>query len=559
MTAAADPEFESLLEQVRATRGSDFTSYKRSTLARRFRKRMDEVGVEGYPEYAAYLDAHPDEFTALFNTILINVTSFFRDPEAWEALTREVLEPLAVRRPEGPIRVWSAGCASGEEVYSVVMALAEVLGADAFRERVKVYATDVDEEALAAARQAVYPEKALEAVPEALRERYFEPLRGRFAFRADLRRLVIFGRNDLVRDAPISHLDLLISRNTLMYFNADVQARILSRFHFALGEHGVLFLGKAEMLRTHGALFTPLNLRARLFSRVRRPPPLRERMLGAAGGAAAGGGAREQQLRLREAVLEAEPWAQVVVSPEGTLVVANARAKELFALSPVDVGRPLRDLTLSYRPVDLRTPIEQVLTDGAPLRLERVEHRPAEGEPRTFEVHLTPLHQGHTLLGVAVAYLDMTAAVRLQAQLEEAGQELETAFEELQSTNEELETTNEELQSTNEELETMNEELQSTNEELQTVNTELRDRTEESNHLNGFLESVLSSLRSGAIVVNQNFDVLMWNPRSEDLWGLRRDEVRGRSLFSLDIGLPLGELRTPMRSIATGETETQEV
>ncbi|MFL5386921.1 MAG: CheR family methyltransferase, partial [Longimicrobiaceae bacterium] len=346
MTAAADPEFESLLEQVRATRGSDFTSYKRSTLARRFRKRMDEVGVEGYAEYAAYLDAHPDEFTALFNTILINVTSFFRDPEAWEALTREVLEPLAVRRPEGPIRVWSAGCASGEEVYSVVMALAEVLGADAFRERVKVYATDVDEEALAAARQAVYPEKALEAVPEALRERYFEPLRGRFAFRADLRRLVIFGRNDLVRDAPISRIDLIISRNTLMYFTPETQGHILRHFNFSLNDSGYLFLGKSEMLLTHGELFKPHDLKWRVFKRV-ATAGIRDRIGFVAPALQTGNGeiaARYSQLR--DGAADVAPVPQVVLDATGYLAFANEAARALFGLGPADLGRPIQDLEL---------------------------------------------------------------------------------------------------------------------------------------------------------------------------------------------------------------------
>jgi two-component system, chemotaxis family, CheB/CheR fusion protein len=564
MNTIAEPEFETLLQHVKRSRGSDFSGYKRSTLVRRFRKRMGDVGVESYADYAAYLDGHPDEFTALFNTILINVTGFFRDPEAWEVLSREVLAPLAARKSAGqPIRVWTAGCASGEETYTVVIALAEALGIDAFRERVKVYATDMDDEALAQARAAVYPEAAVEAVPEPLRAKYFEASGGQCTFRPELRRLVIFGRHDLVKDAPISHLDLLVSRNTLMYFNADVQDRILSRFHFALDDEGVLFLGKAEMMRTRGALFAPLDLKARLFTRVHRTP-LRERLFTAHAPAgereerAAQAQAREE-LRLRQAALDAEPSAQVVVSPAGTVLLANAPARALFGLAPGDIGRPLQDLTLSYRPVELRAKVEQAMHERRPLRIEHAEHAPPGGELRSYEVHLAPLLEGKALLGVSIAFVDVTAANRLRADVQEARQEMETAYEELQSTNEELETTNEELQSTNEELETMNEELQSTNEELETINDELARRSAELDVLNAYLGSVLASVRVGVVVVDAQSDIRVWSRRAEDLWGVREEEAVGQALQNLEIGLPVERLKTAVRACIEGRSEAEEV
>jgi two-component system CheB/CheR fusion protein len=170
--------------------------------------------------------------------------------------------------------VWCAGCASGEEAYTIAMVLAEALGLDAYRDRVKIYATDVDEDALNLARLASYSAKDLDPLDASLRKKYFEPQSSRWVFRADLRRSVIFGRHDLVQDAPISRLDLLVCRNTIMYFNAETQARILARFHFALNgeggeEHGgCLFLGRAEMLLTHGDLFAPLDLRCRIFSKI---------------------------------------------------------------------------------------------------------------------------------------------------------------------------------------------------------------------------------------------------------------------------------------------------
>src|SRR3954468_6289035 len=262
---------DSLLEHLKRSRGFDFSGYKKASLERRIRKRLAEVGVEDYASYEDYLEVNPDEFKSLFDTILINVTSFFRDPAAWDYLREEVVPPLIEAIPEGaPIRVWSAACASGEEAYTAAMVLAEAIGEEAFRKRVKIYATDVDEGALATARHAVYPRDDLKAVPAPLLERYWEPNTDGLGFRADLRRSVIFGRNDLVQDAPISRIDLLISRNTLMYFTPETQARILGHFNFSLNRGGFLFLGKSEMLLTHGELFTPHNLKARVFTKVNR-------------------------------------------------------------------------------------------------------------------------------------------------------------------------------------------------------------------------------------------------------------------------------------------------
>ncbi|HEX2081441.1 MAG TPA: CheR family methyltransferase [Longimicrobium sp.] len=572
--AQPDPAFESLLEFLKRSRGFDFTGYKRSTLMRRVEKRMQTVGLDQWDAYHDYLEVHPEEFGELFNTILINVTSFFRDRDAWDTLARvHVPRLMEGRGPERPLRVWTAGCASGAETYTLVMVLAEALGVDGFRDRVKVYATDVDEEALAQARYATYAEKELEEVPRELRDRYFERNGHGWVFRNDLRRHVIFGRHDLVQDAPISHLDLLVCRNTLMYFNAEVQARIMARFHFALNPEGLLFLGKAEMMRSHAALFTPVDLKARIYGKVARPG-LRERLMMLAPPRGDGAAPRAGlQVRLRDAALNAGHAAQVVVDLQGALVLANEPARHLFALGSADVGRPVQDLKLSYRPVELRSRIEQVTAERRPLVLPNVEFSTPEGEQRTFDVHVAPLlEDGQALLGVSVAFVDVTRSQRLQSELEQANQDLETAYEELQSTNEELETTNEELQSTveelettneelqstNEELETMNEELQSTNEELESINDELRRRTDELNDVNAYMSSILTSLRLGVVVLDHDVRIRVWNRKAEDLWGLRENEVHGQGLLNLDIGLPVERLKGPIRACLEGRSEQEE-
>jgi two-component system CheB/CheR fusion protein len=558
-------EFEALLAHVKEARGFDFTGYKRSSVMRRVDRRMIQVGLRDYGEYLDYLQVHPDEFTTLFNTILINVTAFFRDADAWAALIDSVLPDLLAKH-DGVFRVWSAGCASGEETYTLAIALAEVLGVEAFRERVKIYATDVDEESLAHARQATYTERDLQAVPPEYVERYFEPSAGRFTFRKDLRRSVIFGRNDLVQDAPISRIDLLVCRNALMYFNAETQTRILTRFHFALAPEGVLFLGKAEMLLSHGGLFTPIDLKRRMFRKVARmvaigglsfaespQPPARTELYGLD--------------RLRSEAFVASPVAQVVVTADGLVALTNRHAEMLFGISPRDVGRPFRDLDLSYRPVELRAYIEQAQIERKVVKVDNVELATPMADRIHLNIQINPLADADArLLGVVIIFQDVTASRRLQDELELANRQLETAYEELQSTNEELETTNEELQSTveelettneelqstNEELETMNEELQSTNDELQSINDELRDRTNELNDTNAFMDAVLTSLRAGVVVLNREMHILVWNRRAEDLWGLRSDEAVGQHFLNIDIGLVTAELRPLIRDALNG-------
>jgi two-component system CheB/CheR fusion protein len=556
-----DPHFETLLIHLKEARGFDFTGYKRSSLMRRVNRRMAQISVGDYLDYVDYLQVHPDEFTTLFNTILINVTAFFRDPEAWDYLSTDVLTPLVATRPaDAPIRIWSAGCASGEEAYTLAMVLAEIIGIDAFRDRVKIYATDVDEEQLAEARLAAYTDRDLEAVPADMVARYFEAAGGRYTFRKDLRRSVIFGRNDLVQDAPISRIDLLTCRNTLMYLNAETQSRILSRFHFALSEGGVLFLGKAEMLLSHGSLFSPIDLKRRIFRRV----PRAAHTLGAAipeappvANAVALG-----LDELRNEAFSASPVAQLVLTSDGFVALTNRQLEKLFGVSSRDIGRPFRDLDLSYRPVELRKYIEQAQLERRTLRVTDVEFQRAAGELTHLEIQVSPLTgNDSSLLGVNLVFQDVTAARRLQDELEHANQQLEAAYEELQSTNEELETTNEELQSTveelettneelqstNEELETMNEELQSTNDELQNINDQLRVSTAQLDGANAFLETVLTSLRAGVAVVDPDLRIQVWNRRAEDLWGLRSEEVVGQHFLNLDIGLPFEQVRPLLR------------
>ena len=569
------PQFERLLEYLKQTRGFDFTAYKRTTLARRIDKRMGAVDVDAYEAYLDYLEVHPEEFNQLFNSILINVTAFFRDAETFDYLREQVIPAILEAKGNGhKIRVWSAGCASGEECYSIAMLFAEALGDDAFRQRVKIYATDIDEEALAQARQAGYTERQIEAVAPALREKYFDQHGGRWTFKKEYRRSVIFGRHDLLDDAPISRVDLLVCRNTLMYFNHEAQTKIVSRFHFALRERGFLVLGRAEMLVNFSGVFAPVDLKQRVFVKIASDNGTDRLLLGypAAGDTRAFGAPPAH--RLRDIAFEQDPFAQFVLDAKGHLIAANLRARDLFGLTGNDTGRPLQDLEVSYRPVELRSCIEAAGQRRQVVHLRDVLWPLGSGEARYFNVQVTPIFDiTDAALGTKIVFIDVTRQRELQEELQRSRQELETAYEELQSTNEELETTNEELQSTveelettneelqstNEELETMNEELQATNEELETANRELRQRGADLSRSNIFLSGILRNVPLGVVVLNADLQVELWNDGAADLWGLRNDEVRGTHFFALDIGLPVEQLRDSVRTAQAGDGEPAQV
>jgi two-component system CheB/CheR fusion protein len=340
-----------------------------------------------------------------------------------------------------------------------------------------------------------------------------------------------------------------------------------------LQARGILFLGKAEMLLSHGRLFDPVDLKHRIFGKVPAVnpqvgsffshQPQSDRRVDA--------GSMDE---LRERAFSASPVAQVVISGDDHVALINEQANTLFGLSSRDIGRPLRDLELSYRPVELRAQVERAKVERRALRLKDIEWQRGVNETIWLEVHLNPLlNSDRDLLGISVVFHDVSAAKRLLAELEHANRQLESAYEELQSTNEELETTNEELQSTVEELETTNEELQSTNEELETINEELhstndelqtmnetlRERSLELDEVNNFLESILTSLRSGVIVVDNEMRITVWNQGAEELWGVRREEADGQHLLNLDIGLPLPEVRPIVRAALADPDYSEEL
>src|SRR5688572_6013030 len=554
-----DAGFRPLLEKLSTTYSFDFREYKEPSLARRIRARMAQVHVDTFEGYARYLDQRPDEHVALFNTILINVTGFLRDPEAWRVLATDVIPRVVQASGDSrSIRVWSAGCSSGEEPYSVAMLLAEHLGPRADEYLIKIYGTDVDEEALAAARQAVYRLEQLKDVPSELVDRYFVRDGQLFRLRRDLRRWCIFGSHNLTQAPPLSHIDLLVCRNVLIYFTSELQERILARFHYAIREDGILFLGRSESLLARSRMFRPIQLKWRIFERtpalarqVAAVLPDREESARPSRGG-------EQPVRPEIAVpaqmqraLDALPAAVMVIDTTDTMLVWNPAAEAMFDIPVASaIARKFRDLDVSYRVEGLRARIEDVKARHIPGTIEDATFSRRNGETVHADISILPLFEAYRLIGILVFAVEASEHARLKEQMGRIAEQHATAIEELQSTNEELETTNEELQSTNEELETTNEELQSTNEELETtveelqaantelaaLNSELEGRTAALNRLDAFHRSLLNSLEQGIVVLDRDGVVTAWNHVAERMWGLRADQAVNRPFFTLPIG-----------------------
>jgi two-component system, chemotaxis family, CheB/CheR fusion protein len=563
-------ELEPLLEFLQSSRGFDFSGYKRTSLTRRIEKRTRAVGVALYSDYIAYLEVHPEEFPRLFDTLLIKVTGFFRDAAAWDRVAGLVVPRLLSDRPDGgPIRVWSAGCAWGGEPYTLAMIFAEALGREKYLERVKIYGTDIDEEALKQARRASYEAEQVAGVPPDLLAKYFRAEGGRYHFDAELRRATIFGRHDLIRDVPISRVDFLSCRNTLMYFNAETQTRVLLRLHSALAAGGVLFLGRAEMLLKHAHLFEPIDLKRRLFRTNAKSRSRSQPSRAVATPAARAIRPFVSNAAVRESAFDAAPIALIVISTSGVLTLANERARVMFGIGQNDIGRRIEHLELSFRPLRLAPLIEQVYAARRWITVKDVP-RATESGDAFLDVQVLPLYdRSGAAVGVEVSFFDVTSQregtraepKRARGQLAEEvdGQAFSLMDEDIESGDRKLASTIEDLETTSRDLQSSNEELQSTNEELKTLNDELRQRADDLGRESAFSSSIVGSLHEAVIVIDSEFVVEVWNPRAGRLFGVESAEAVGRNLLKLDIGLPIEFLKGTIRSCLVGESDYVEV
>lgn len=519
-----------LLDFMRTERGFDFTDYKLSTIRRRVDRRMSALGIESIEAYREHLERDPSEFPLLLDLLLINVTDFFRDQEAWETLS-VLLKPRVQDAIEEDrhVRVWCPGCASGEEPYTIAMVLAEIMGENEFRQRVRIFATDIDENALVRARSGNYNARAMESLEPALRESYFTPQGGSYVFRADLRQSMTFGFHDITADPPISRLDLLSFRNTLIYFNPALQRRILGRFRAAINPGGLLFLGRSESLVLQQDYFKPVDSRHRIFEPVPRraviesvPSPINALLAEADGPIGS----------FMEGVNQVGPNALFVLDLEGHLVGANASACVQYSITEDDLGRQIDDKLAAYFPFSFASIIEAAHATRTPQMYARVERSLAGDQVQYLDVVVSPINDdSRAPVGTSVVAIDTSETVRLEMERDLAIENAQALSEELRGSLQDLQTTNEELQTSNEELQSMNEELATTNDELTTellgqkrIDSRLSDTSAEQHD---GVDGLLDRMTTGVILTDGAEVVQFANGTARRLFGVSDVELIG--------------------------------
>jgi len=546
--------------------GHDFSGYKAKTFLRRVQRRMQIRQLTDVARYVEQLRQDAQEVVALFRDLLINVTSFFRDPAAFEKLTEVVVPRLFEGRgAEDTVRVWVPGCATGEEAYSLGMLLREHIDRQAAAPRIQIFATDIDEQALTIARAGRYPEALLEGVSPERRQRFFLADGGSQIVAREVRDLCIFSQHSVIRDPPFSRIDLISCRNLLIYFGLDAQNRVIPIFHYALAPDGYLFLGSSENISQFGELFAPMDKSFRIFHRradvmpkVRLPMAIDGLRLGNAlprlGGRAVPGGAglrHAVETQLREQFTP----PHVVLNREGEVLYYSARTGKYLEAA---AGTPSRQILAMARKglrLDLRRTFHEALETGRAASSGGIAIEMEDGRVQRINLTVVPLeaHGAAEPLFLVLFADDGPMLTREQAlarrdpaeerdalhlerelrdtreRLQSLIEEYETALEELKASNEELVSVNEEMQSTNEELEASKEELQSLNEELHTVNAELNAKIEALDHANSDLNNLFESTDVATIFLDRNMVIRSFTPAVTKVFAILPGD-RGRPI-----------------------------
>ena len=582
-TAARDREafIEAVMEAVRVQTGHDFSYYKVNTVLRRIQRRMQVLELSRPADYVAALESDPSEAEALFQDLLINVTSFFRDPEVFDLMRREVIPPIvAAAGPDRPIRIWVPGCSSGEEAYSIAILVAEAISRVKSKPEVQIFATDIDDEMLERARAATYMQSVVADLPPEILSRYFTASEEGYTVIPAIRDMVRVSAHSVIKDPPFSRLDLVSCRNLLIYFDGRLQGRVLPLFHYALRPDGWLVLGSAENLAGRDDLFDTVAREARIYRKIARvhsnfvlpldsgrgyPPTARP---GRRGGPSREGESGRME-RLTERVLKRYVLPHVVVDRAGGVIHASARTAPFLHLS---VGAPSTRL-LDLAPSPLRPALRSVLSAMGERR-RRVIRRGIEmtsddgGERVTIDVVADPLDSQETLIvfretsrEAAGDDDDLDADIgefRTEERIAELEDELSETRARLRTTVEELETSNEELKSSNEEMMSMNEELQSANEELSTVNEELKSKLDELARLAADQQNFLEATRIATVFVDTGMRVRSFTPPARRLFRLSERD-RGRVLTDVRTDLDMAMLREAIDTALSGEVAERQV
>jgi PAS domain S-box-containing protein len=575
---------------LRTRTGHDFTNYKRATVARRIERRVAVREMKRLADYAEYLRERPEENEALLRELLISVTNFFRDPAVWQRV-EETVVPRLLERKRGTdehLRVWVPGCATGEEAYTVAMILADAVAGRPGAPNIQIFATDLDEDAIAKARNGYYNAAEIADVPPDRLRRHFIKEQDGYRIRRDLRELVLFAHHNVIKDPPFSHVDFVSCRNLLIYLNRTAQERTMEVLHFALEPGGFLLLGTAESVDGAGQLFSLVDKEAHIWESravprvMKMPAPVQLTIAADLRNALPPTelrtdlrGVRFGPLDLHQRILEEYAAPSLVADEQHNIVHLSDRAGKYLQFAAGEASLNLLQVVRPEIRMQLRSGLFQaaqkrttvvirgvVVHSGERAETVNLVIRPVlrEGDPaRGFFLVLfeeapedapedAPMEVREATTAEPVARQLEEELVRLKSQMRATVEQYELQAEEAKAANEELQAINEELRSTAEELETSQEELQSLNEELQTVNQELKVKIEEISHANDDMRNLMSSTEIGTIFVDRGLRVKLFTPRVRDVFNLITADV-GRSLLDINSKLTVDELAADVERV----------
>lgn len=529
--------------------GISFKDYKKATLERRIERRMVARNITDFVKYVKFMDKNREEAHLLFKDILISVTDFFRDPKAFDQAKKALKEALDDAEHEEPFRIWSVGCATGEEPYSLAILLSELVGGpDKLLEKnFQVFATDVDTDALSFARKGIYPEASLSEVSQEIKDKYFIKSGTSYEVIKPLKEVVLFAAHNVIEDPPFLRMNFISCRNLLIYFESKLQKKIYHIFHYALLPNGTLFLGKSESTAQTTSLFKPISQKEKIFQKINKPTNDTKRYIFSNNSTYAITGQKNEgaefrnSIRMSEALIKQLADASILVNetfdvehiygdimpyiristgrPQLNLleIITDIHKQELRALSykalrteKPTIGQP-RKIKIDGELFQDRLKIIPLISKGAPDKFLLVCFEKLKPIKESDQEDSTPVSDERTK-----ELEDELKAAR--EHLQTVIEELETSNEELQSLNEELQSANEELQSSNEELETTNEELQSANEELVTMNDELNTKTTEMETSANTLSNIKNSLDYPLVVLDDEMRILKMNKKGRDFF-----------------------------------------
>jgi two-component system CheB/CheR fusion protein len=563
-----------ILMQLRTVTGHDFSQYKKSTITRRIQRRMSQHNIEDTETYARFLKDHPPEITSLFKELLINVTNFFRDPEAFLALKHDILPKLLANKSDNYVfRVWVAGCATGEEAYSIAIVISELMDEHNYDFKVQIYSTDLADDAIAIARTGFYPPNiGMDVTPERLR-RFFIKEDGGYRVKKEIREMLVFAVQNVIKDPPFTKLDLLSCRNLMIYLEPELQNRLIPAFHYALKPGGVLFLSPSEGIGIHTDLFTPLNRKWKFYTAAPNVASTRAILSNPLNWTTEPTHkAPEEVIKTtketnlaeltRRTLLQLYAPASVVTDSKGHILFVHGETGKYLRPAPGQASLNLVDMAKEGLQLELRSAIQSISHNSPTLNRELSVKTNGDFHPVSLSVRplSNPANQTNLLL---VSFQDIPHPIakkparasrsskpddlrhledlkielaytkeNLQATIEESL----ASNEELKCTNEEMQSTNEELQSTNEELETSKEELQSINEELVTVNSELQAKISQLADMQNDMKNLLDNIHIGTIFLDQQLIIRRFTREATQIY----------RLVVSDVGRALGDIKSEL-------------